>query len=257
LAFVYLAKFKWALFYLCSAVILVATDIILSKATGYSGLGIILAVICAIHAFRTSKKIDAKPIRKWYSYWWGVLLIPVVFMVGVIFFRSFLYEPFHIPSASMLPTLRVGNHIVISKWGYGRYGTFGLNIYSADIESRKKPNRGEVFVLHPPHNQRMFVERIIGLPNDVVKFSDKQLYINGIKVAVERVENSIIYNETLDGNTYSVQYINDANPYRDFSVVVPENTYFVMGDNRDNSADSRVWGMVPAENIIGKLVVVW
>jgi len=257
LAFIYLANLKWVLFYLLISIIFGIADFYLERNTGYAGLGLILAIICCIHAFKASKVIDFGGNRKWYNKWWGVLLIPILFIFSIFNLRAFYYEPFQVPSSSMLPTLKVGDHIVVSKYGYGLYGSFGITAYSSEVSARKKPKRGEVFVLYPPHDERVFVERIIGLPNDVIEFSDKQLYINGSKVEINRIDNSNIYTETLDGNTYSVQYIRETNQYRNFKVEVPKNSYFVMGDNRDNSADSRVWGMVPAKNIMGKMVLIW
>ncbi len=257
LAFIYLAKFKWALFYFLVSIVVGISDFYLERKTGFAGLGLVLAVVCCIHAFKASKTIEYGDNRKWYSKWWGVFLILVAFLLSVFTVRSFFYEPFQIPSSSMLPTLNVGDHIVVSKYGYGLYGSFGITAYSTEVDSRKKPKRGEVFALYPPHNEHVFVKRIIGLPHDVVEFSDKQLYINGSKVETRRVDNSGVFIETLGGNTYSVQYISEANPFRNFKVEVPENSYFVMGDNRDNSSDSRMWGMVPAENIMGKMVLIW
>ena len=257
LAFVYLARFKWVLVYFLGSVILGASDFVLNRNLGYSGLGLILAIVCCIHAYRLAKNIVFENGRKWYSRWWGVLIIPLVFFCSILSFRSFLYEPFHIPSESMLPTLSVGDHIIVSKLGYGLYGTFGINVLSTDADSRKKPKRGEIFVLYPPNESRVFVERIIGIPGDTVEFSNKQLSINGIKVETNRGDDDISYVENLGEHPYSVQYIREGNPYRNFQVTVPENAYFVMGDNRDNSVDSRMWGMVPEENIVGKLILVW
>lgn len=257
LAFIYLAKFKWVLIYFLASILLGITDFILNRSLGYSGLGLILAIVCCVHAFQLSKTVVYGSERKWYSKWWGVLTIPIVFVTCIFTFRAFLFEPFHIPSESMLPTLKVGDHIVVSKFGYGLYGTFGINVVSMDVDSRKKPKRGEVFVLYPPHDKRVFIERIIGVPGDMVEFSNKQLSINGVKVETKKGNDLVSYTETLGLNSYSVQYIRESNPYRKFEVTVPENAYFVMGDNRDNSADSRVWGMVPAENIVGKLFFVW
>ena len=258
LGFIYLEKLKWALYYFLASILFGIIDLLLERKTGYAGFSLILAIVCCIHAFKASKLINFDRNRRWYSKWWGVLLIiPIIFLSSLFSFRAFLYEPFQIPSPSMLPTLQVGDHIVVSKYGYGLYGSFGITAYSTEIGSRKKPKRGEVFVLYPPHDEHVFVERIIGLPNDVIEFSDKQLYVNGSKVETKRIENSDIYTETLDGNTYSVQYIRETNQFRNFKVVVPESSYFVMGDNRDNSADSRIWGMVPAKNIMGRLVLIW
>ncbi|MEH6542680.1 MAG: signal peptidase I [Porticoccaceae bacterium] len=257
LAFLYLAKLKLAIVYFSLLMIVGIADFALIKKTGYSGLGLLLAVVCSVHAFRKSKTITFEDGRKWYSHWWGALSIPLIFIVAVFLFRSFFYEPFRMPASSMLPTLNVGDHIVVSKWSYGLYGSYGIELHRSDTEARKKPNRGEIFIFYPPHDERVFIKRIIGLPGDIIEFSDKQLVINGVAVKTAETESPAVYTEVVEGNSYSVQYLNDNSSLRIFNVTVPEKSYFVMGDNRDNSADSRVWGMVPAENVIGKLILIW
>lgn len=257
LAFVYLARFNWAIIYFLLLIIAAASDFYLNTETGYSGLSILLAIVCCVHAFRTSKKITFTNGRKWYSHWWGALSIPVLFISAIFLFRCFLYEPFRIPSKSMHPTLQIGNHIVVSKFAYGRYGSFGTTIYEAALENRRKPERGEIFVFQAPHQKVTFVKRIIGLPNDRIVFSNKQLFINGQAINTRQQNGVEMYEENIGKHTYTVQYSNDNGFHRSHEITVPENAYFVMGDNRDNSADSRAWGMVPAKNIIGKVVVVW
>lgn len=256
LAFVYLSKPRWAWTYLALVFFTAFLDVILLK-SAMVGSGFLLAIICAIHAFNMAKGVQFEARRRWYNFWWGVLSIPVVFLSSVFLVRSFLYEPFQMPSSSMRPTLSAGSYMLISKWGYGLYGSYGINVYQADIATRKKPNRGEVFVFYPPGDERAFVKRVIGVPGDIIEFSEKQLRVNGVLVETREVENSIEYRETLGSTNYQVRYSNDKSRYRTFEVIVPENSYFMMGDNRDNSSDSRVWGVVPAENIIGRLVAVW
>ncbi|MGQ8364231.1 signal peptidase I [Glaciecola sp. 1036] len=257
LAFIYLARFKWALVYFLAAVITGILDFVLNRKLGYSGLGFMLSIVCCIHAFEMAKNVIFEDGRKWYSKWWGVLIIPVILVSSIFSFRSFLYEPFEMPSKSMFPTLSVGDHIVVSKLGYGLYGTFGIEVLSTEVDSRKKPKRGEVFVLYPPNESMLVVKRIIGIPGDIVEFSNKQLTINGVKIETTRGDDGNTYIENLGENPYSVQYSLQGIPNRNFQFRVPENAYFVMGDNRDNSRDSRMWGMVPAENIVGKLVLIW
>lgn len=157
----------------------------------------------------------------------------------------------------MSPSIEPKQHVVILKLGYGVYGTYGIDLYHSDVESRKKPKRGEIFVFYPPNSQQTFIKRVIGLPGDVIEFSNKQLVINGEKVETTQGDSVETLQETLDENIYSVQYINDRNLFREFKVTVPDNAYFMMGDNRDHSADSRIWGFVPAKNIVGKLVYIW
>jgi len=254
-AFIYLSKWKWVFFYFFLFVFFAVADVLLYKYWGYMGLSSAMAFVCAVHAFRVAKTVSFEE-RHWYNKWWGALCIPLLLFACVFSFRAFIFEPFQIPAASMLPTLEVGDHVVVSK-GYGAYSAYGVNLYSVNDESGEKPGRGEVVVFYPPHDRRAFVKRVIGLPGDEVSFANKQLYINGVKVETSRIANSNVYTEVLGEHKYSVQYMPRGNRLRNFKAPVPENAYFVMGDNRDKSSDSRVWGMVPAENILGKVVFIW
>ncbi len=266
LAFVYLSKFKWFFFYIVVNISATLLDYYLTAKIGYFGAAFTVAIACALHAFKTATTLNF-PQRHWYNYWWGILFIAVMFLLSTLSIRAFLFEPFRIPSLSMVPTLNVGDHIIVSKWGYGLYGSYGIVLKNTDITKKKKPKRGEVFVLYPPHRSTPFVKRIIGVPGDIVQFSDKQITINGKKVETEKIKkeaasDSFQYYESLGGHNYTVQYI-DKNTVegleqlQNFTITVPDNAYFVMGDNRNNSADSRLWGPVPAENIVGKVVFVW
>jgi signal peptidase I len=257
LAFIYLAKLKWALFYFALLISFGIIDVILQRKTGYSGFGILLAIVGCIHAFRASINAGSESARKWYTKWWGVLLIPIFVIICLFSFRAFLYESFEIPASSMAPALNVGDRVVVSRFGYGLYSLYGFKVYSAPMEKRVNSKRGEIVVFYPPESEQVFVKRIIGVPGDVVEFSQKQLYINGTAVETRSVKDSTLYTEQLDDHIYSVQYNREEGPLRNFKVKVPDNSYFVMGDNRDNSSDSRVWGMVPAQNIMGKVVLIW
>jgi len=206
--------------------------------------------------FNLSKKIELGSNRKWYSKWWGALSIPVFFLSLVFLTRSFLVEPFSIPSESMSPTLKKGDYILVKKWGYGLYGSFGITLMNTKIENKSKPRRGEIFVIIPPHDPRPFVERIIGLPGDIVEFGNKQLTINGASIETNEIGNGV-FQEKFGEEASTVKYINDNSWLRSGKWVVPDDHYFVMGDNRDNSADSRVWGMVPAKNIVGVVLLKW
>ena len=257
LAFLYLSKKLWALVYLFLIVSAGLLDGYITAKVGYSGVGIVIAIVCAIHAFRTARFVRFDDVRHWYNHWWGILSLFVVFFAVVFVGRSFFYEPFYIPSDAMAPALNKGDNIIVSKWGYGFYGAYGIRIFRLGEEPALKPQRGEIFVLIPPGDDRFFVERIIGLPGDTIEFSDKQLTINGQIVATKQTNNEEQYIELLGDHHYIVQYTNDMSPLRTFSIVVPKNTYFVLGDNRDNSSDSRIWGVVPMENIVGKMVFRW
>ncbi|MBD2858578.1 signal peptidase I [Spongiibacter sp. KMU-158] len=182
---------------------------------------------------------------------------PVLLVVLVL--RSFVVEPFQIPSASMVPSLEIGDYILVNKFDYG----LRLPVVGTKILEVGEPQRGDVMVFFPPDDKRYFIKRVIGLPGDTVRYVNKQLYINGEIVPQTLVAevppmNPItqVLREQL--GTVEHQIHHDKRIYRgDFEVVVEPGHYFMMGDNRDNSSDSRVWGQVPEENIVGKAFAIW
>ena len=188
---------------------------------------------------------------------------PVLFLVLVL--RSFLIEPFQIPTGSMIPTLNVGDFILVNKYAYGiRLPVIGTKIISVD-----DPERGEVMVFIPPHENKYYIKRVIGLPGDTVRYENKTLFINGEEIQKEYIENitvstsigglaGTLSSETLGSVVHPTQHIDGAGGRRLRTTwVVPNGHYFMMGDNRDNSADSREWGPVSEENIVGKAIAVW
>jgi len=185
-------------------------------------------------------------------------------------FRSLLFEPFNIPSGSMIPTLLVGDYLFVSKYSYG-YSRYSFPFGMAPFDGRifeTPPERGDVAVFRQPQNESVaFIKRIVGLPGDRVQVTDGILRIND--VAVNRVRKGFatasdgynvirfaVYQETLpNGKSYLIQERSDDDVLDNTNVfLVPEGHYFMMGDNRDNSRDSRTTsvGMVPAENLIGR-----
>jgi signal peptidase I len=183
---------------------------------------------------------------------------PVLFIVFVL--RSFLVEPFQIPSSSMVPTLEVGDYILVNKFTYG----IRLPVIRTKVLELNEPKRGDVMVFFPPHmNNTYFIKRVVGLPGDTVTYRNKQLYVNGERVERESVaENSErdsryhLDHETL-GETEHLMQVDSLRPATDFYEVVQPGHYFMMGDNRDNSSDSRVWGQVPEQDIVGKAFAIW
>jgi signal peptidase I len=182
---------------------------------------------------------------------------PVLFVVLVL--RSFIVEPFQIPSASMVPTLEVGDYILVNKFKYGiRLPVLGTKVFEVG-----EPQRGDVMVFFPPHKDIYFIKRVIGLPGDQVTYTDKVLKINGevvgqtllaelppLQPVVQLVQ------ERLGEVNYLIN--NDMRIFRgNFSITVKPGHYFMMGDNRDNSSDSRVWGQVPEERIVGQAFAIW
>ena len=185
-------------------------------------------------------------------------------------FRSLLFEPFNIPSGSMIPTLLVGDYLFVSKYSYG-YSRYSFPFGVAPIDGRifeSQPERGDVAVFRQPKNESVaFIKRIVGLPGDRLQVTDGVLRINDVPVNRSKkgiapapdgynVIKFVVYEETLpNGRSYVTQERSDNDMLDNTSVYeVPPGHYFMMGDNRDNSRDSRAAsvGMVPAENLIGR-----
>lgn len=222
---------------------------------------------------------------------WTAGLFPVIIVVFLL--RSFLYEPFKIPSGSMLPTLEVGDFILVNKFDYG----IRLPVLNEKIVEIGSPQRGDVMVFRYPLNPNQdYIKRVIGLPGDHIEYINKRLTINGKELPVAPLPDylqtqavlfggevgaaySRQFRETIPAGQGSVAHriLNDdirppfVNPFAEFTefrdncdysaegvrCIVPAGHYFMMGDNRDNSQDSRYWGFVPDKNIVGKAVLVW
>ena len=184
---------------------------------------------------------------------------PVLAVVLVL--RSFFYEPFQIPSSSMVPTLEVGDYILVNKYAYG----LRLPVTRTKVLELGEPERGDVMVFFPPHqNQTYYIKRVIGKPGDRVAYRDKQLTVNGEPVPqmwlaeIPTGRYAVkMGRESLPDTDGHLMQIDNRRPPRNFSVVVKPGHYFMMGDNRDNSSDSRVWGQVPERDIVGKAVAIW
>lgn len=189
--------------------------------------------------------------------------LPVLLIVFSV--RSFAYEPFRIPSGSLKPTLLVGDFILVNKFDYG----IRLPIIHKKIFSLNEPQRGDIVVFRePPTESRDLIKRVIGIPGDRVSYKDKVLYINGNKISQTFEKYDTDQDENVEPwqvvqkeeNLFNVKHDIYQIPNKrndDFDVIVPEGKYFMMGDNRDDSADSRYWGFLPEENIIGKATHVW
>jgi len=183
-------------------------------------------------------------------------LTPVLALVFVI--RSFLYEPFQIPSGSMERTLLIGETILVNKYTYG----IRLPVIRNKVFDINEPERGDVMVFFPPHKEQYYIKRVIGLPGDNVVYRNKVLTINGEvqqQTLIDGDKRSLYRQkyELLGGVEHEIQQNIAVDRSDDFSVTVPSGHYFMMGDNRDNSADSRSWGPVPESRIVGKAVAIW
>jgi signal peptidase I len=185
---------------------------------------------------------------------------PVLFIV--FFLRSFLVEPFQIPSGSMIPTLEVGDFILVNKFAYG----VRAPVLNKEIIPIGKPQRGDVMVFFPPHQpETYYIKRVIGLPGDQVSYNNHVLSING-KVIEEKLVAELpagapvlrMVTENIDGKEFTAyKHIQPSRLSVRGSWVVPEGHYFMMGDNRDNSLDSREWKYVSEDAIVGKAFAVW
>ena len=187
---------------------------------------------------------------------------PIILVVLVI--RSFIAEPFRIPSGSMLPTLHIGDFILVNKFAYG----IRLPVLNRKVVETGEPERGDVVVFRYPKNPQVdYIKRVIGLPGDTVGYFNKTVYINGKMIAqdVKEKESSLISLiparnelrfEHLTNNGHDI-LVDPERRLIEGEAVVPEGEYFVMGDNRDNSNDSRFWGTVPEGNLVGKAFFIW
>tara|TARA_Y100000389_G_scaffold204709_1_gene259106 strand:- start:2605 stop:3363 length:759 start_codon:yes stop_codon:yes gene_type:complete len=181
---------------------------------------------------------------------------PVLFFV--LFVRSFVFEPFRIPSGSMKPTLIVGDFIFVKKFSYG----LRLPVTEKKIIDIGQPERGDVVVFRLPSNPNInYIKRVIGLPGDEITLNRQRLVINGRLMNVNETgkffDASPVYSEDLDGRVHETLFYNLAKSERDGVYIVPEGEYFFMGDNRDRSRDSRYIGSVPEEYLVGEAVRIW
>ncbi|RTL34584.1 MAG: signal peptidase I [Burkholderiales bacterium] len=214
---------------------------------------------------------------------WTAGLFPVILVVFLL--RSFLFEPFKIPSGSMVPTLLVGDLILVNKFHYG----VRLPVINKKIIANHDVKRGDVMVFRYPEDPSTdFIKRVVGIPGDEISYVNQKLYVNGVLAPTQPVDNFYDdsgsprvyrprFTEKLGDKEHQILVQPDARPFfrpdradgpfpyqencrytvEAVTCKVPAGNYFMMGDNRDNSRDSRFWGFVPDENIVGKAFLVW
>ena len=181
---------------------------------------------------------------------------PVLLFVLVI--RSFVFEPFRIPSGSMMPTLLEGDFIFVKKYAYG----LRLPVTETKVVETGEPKRGDVIVFRLPSDPSInYIKRVIGLPGDKVVYERHRLTINGERIDLSPGDddswNVPLFVEDLDGRVHDILVTNPEFSTRDNTYVVPDGQYFVMGDNRDRSKDSRFIGAIPEEFLVGEAVRIW
>jgi len=230
--------------------------LILMSVTGLTGLVYLLDVL-----YFAKKRVKGKKESIIIEY--SKSFFPVLLAVFVI--RSFIVEPFKIPSGSMMPTLIAGDFIAVNKFSYG----VRFPVINNVLIPYGMPKRGDVVVFHYPRDTSIdYIKRVVGLPGDTIKYENKKLFINDKLVPhVFEKDYEIVSNgfqeflqkqflETLGEIKHSILITDNTNS-RSITIEVPEGNYFVMGDNRDNSSDSRVWGFVSEDLLVGKAFIIW
>lgn len=200
------------------------------------------------------KTKSIKPFGGWREFFWMALVV-----LGL---RTFVAEPFKVPSGSMIPTLLVGDYLLVNKHAYG----LKLPVNNYPLWHFAPPQRGDIVVFNPPHAPSEFwVKRVIGLPGDKIEYRNDQLWVNGKEVKAsgegtypldqgEAWFGDAVENEQLPGQPHRILQRAQGNDVRSYGAwVVPQGMYFVMGDNRNNSFDSRYWGFVPMRSIRGRV----
>lgn len=253
--FLYINRPRLFAGYLLLAIAVLVADF--QWAGGYFNLA--LSVLCPLHAGWLAWRYDVHQPRGWYARWWVALALYLSVVAGIFAFRSFFYEPFTVPSTSMNPTLEVGDRIVVKKLGFGHYGSLGFTLLAPGVTEPQRMRRGEVYVFYHPQLQVPYVKRLIGLPGERIDISEEAVLVNGEPLAREMVtadDQQRLFSETAGGVTYRIRQQTLPLAPLNGSFVVPDNAYFFVGDNRDDSSDSRHWGAVSGDSIIGQVVLV-
>jgi signal peptidase I len=207
-------------------------------------LGSIICLIILIAGMIKKNDLLTSTGRGWF--------FPVFF---IFVLRTFIYEPYQIPSGSMIPGLQVGDFILVNKHSYG----LKINRIGKPFAMVSDPEYGDVVVFIPPHVNVPYIKRLIGKPGDTIRYVNKKLYINGDPIDQELIslsgEETLLQEVFKDSQRIIRVHGGNASYPEEFSV--PAEHYFVMGDNRDNSSDSRYWGFVPRENFMGTGEMIW
>jgi len=239
-------------------------------------LTVVTGVLWGVDRWYARPRRGARPDPWWVEY--GASFFGV--FAAVFLLRSFIVEPFKIPSGSMIPTLLPGDFILVNKFAYG----IRLPVVKTKVIEVGTPQRGDVVVFRYPVDPKLdYIKRVVGLPGDYVEYIEKRLRINGVTVPLERLPDYVLpdrrgtaiqWLESLGRHPHRIIWDEDAPPYvthrldfphqslctyhrQGFACTVPEGHFLVLGDNRDGSSDSRIWGFVPEANLVGKAFLIW
>jgi signal peptidase I len=286
LGMMYLGRGRRALCYFIATFAGLAVTIALAAnghwkgGVSYASLNEILTLVGIVDCYRIARSLSGQFSGPWYSRWHGIAGVVAGVTVFILCLRGFVIEPYRIPGGSMTPALRIDDLILVKKWEYGVRMPFVHNM----LIELGSPRRGDVIVFRIPFDPgQYYVKRVVGLPGDRVQYADRTLVINAEPVE-RRPKESFVdrsshqqylqFEEHLGEANYSVIYVDGDSPsvhpavqHTDrqactyagggVSCTVPPQSYFVIGDNRDNSEDSRYWGFVPVRNIAGKVSLIW
>ena len=265
---------SWLFIAMILAILIVLIDLFLSKENIDSSTDVIeekskfrkIAYFIIFLKFCKAEKYNHRPKLVQ----WSIELFPVLLLVFV--FRGFIFEPFRVPSNSMMPTLLTGDFIVVNKFDYG----FRLPITNTKLVEFSKPSRGDVVVFRYPNYEKNpgysgvdFIKRIVASPGDIISYSNDQLIVNGEPLNIKSMGKYLGVDSGKAMNNYLlVEEFNESTPHQILinpkahskgipEITIPEGHYFVMGDNRSHISDSRFWGFVPEEYIIGRAIGIW
>jgi signal peptidase I len=262
LAMLYLARPRLALAYVLASIAIGAIEFFAIGPNRYPwqqylSLTFFVGAAGAVHAFKIASQNRSLDQRPWYSRWYGLASVALVVFTAMFALRAFLFEPFRMPGESMFPSIPKGSLFVVKKLGYGDYAAYGIRVLR--MPPSAKINRGDVIAFHDPKNPELILlKRVVGLPGDRIQYMHEGLVVNGVSRTANEVttaDGHLIRRETLGDNVYEIASIQgERTP--DFEAAVPAGHLFVLGDNRDSSSDSRHWGPVPIEVLVGKVVYV-
>ena len=226
--------------------------------TFFTLLSVVIVLLAKLYLRKSYKDSHSVILEQAKSY--------VVILVVIWFIRSFMFQPYIVPTGSLEPTIQPGDFIIVSQYSYGiRIPILGDTIINID-----KPKTGDIALFRWPLDpDTLFIKRVIGVPGDHIQYKNKKLTINGKQVNQEfkKYEHKINddgnlvlvseQQEVLPEKTHLIQIYKDYNDTKEIDIVIPKGNYFMMGDNRDNSNDSRFWGLVPEKNLVGKALGIW
>ena len=225
----------------------------------YFGLALTLlfSLLCPLHAALIARRYDPTQPRRWYCRAWVPVGLYLLLMGLILGTRTYLYEPYSVPSASMYPGLREGDLFIAQKWGFAHRSLFGLRLPGSGHVDTARLRRGQVYVFYPPGHEVLYVKRLMALPGDIIALTPDGVVINGQTLPRTELLSGVglhVYREDNGPQSYRIQQLDDAPPSAVRTFKVPAGHYFFLGDNRDNSNDSRYFGSVPADQIVGELI---